>query len=69
LCIASAVDQGTNFVTEAPALDIGTDCDDLAGYFETQDGGRAGRGRVDAFALEDVGTVDTGGGYSDFDLA
>ena len=59
--IAAAIGQGADLVADLPRRDIGTDRHDLARDFQAQDRAGAGRRRVGALALGDIGTVHTGG--------
>ena len=64
LGVASAGDEGAGLVAHLPALDAVADGHDRPRHLEPGDVGRAGRGRVAALPLEQVGAVDPGRGHA-----
>ena len=61
--VAATDNQSHHPVAELPAFDIGTERRDLAGNLESRNVRRAGRRRIEAHALHDIGTVHAGGGH------
>jgi hypothetical protein len=59
--IATTDHQGHDLVADLPTLHVRSYACNLAGDFEARNIGRAGRGRIIALALHDVGPVDAGG--------
>ena len=59
--ISAADDERHHLVAWLPARDVATDGRDLARNFQSGNFGSALRRRIEAFALQDVGPIDSGG--------
>ena len=67
--VAAANDQRHDDVEVFPACNAGTVRNDRSSDFKSRNVGGAGRWRIEAHALHDVGPVDAGGRDFDQDLA
>ena len=68
LGVAAAGEQRHGAVADPPAAHGGADLGHLAGAFEAENRRRAGRRRIEALALQQVGAVDRGGADADADV-
>ena len=69
LRVPAATEQGAHLVAGTPVGHVVGDGPDGAGALQTRVRRRAGRWRVEALALEEIGPVDGGGGHVDQYLA
>ena len=67
--VATAGQQGANWIADPPAIDAFAQCGNSAGYFQAGNVGGARRGRITALTLQAVGAVDASGSDLDQDFA